>query len=228
MTPTDTSTLTWTDILSPEKSKPYFIKIMDALAEERHKGKTIFPPQEDIFNALKWTPFDEIKVVIIGQDPYHGPGQAHGLSFSVQPGVTKPPSLQNIFKELQADLNVPIPPQGCLTAWAKQGVLLLNASLTVEAHQPQSHAQIGWHTFTDAIITSLNQHPKPIAFLLWGASAQRKASLIHNPQHLILKAAHPSPLSAHRGFLGCSHFSKTNTFLNDNGRQPIDWQLSSS
>lgn len=217
--------LTWKDLLGEEKSKPYFQKIMDFLAEQRALGKTIYPAQADIFNALKYTPFEAVEIVIIGQDPYHGPNQAQGLSFSVKPGVTPPPSLKNIFKELQNDVGFKIPNQGCLIPWAERGVLLLNAVLTVEANKPQSHSQIGWQTFTDTLIEKLNSHPKPIVYLLWGSHAQQKESLIDSSKHKILKAPHPSPFSVHRGFFGCKHFSKANELLKSFGRKPIDWQI---
>ncbi len=213
----------WKAVLGAEKQKPYFQKILDFLKQERQKGKTIYPPQSDIFNALKLTPFENVKVVILGQDPYHGPRQAHGLSFSVLPGIKPPPSLVNIFNELKDDLGITPPDHGYLKPWAERGVLLLNASLSVEGGQPQSHANIGWQTFTDAVIVSLNHHPKPIVFLLWGSYAQKKAPLIDSFQHHILKAPHPSPLSAHRGFLGCRHFSKANALLEKDGRGAIDW-----
>lgn len=217
--------ITWQTMLSEEMQKPYYQKVMSYLAQMEAEGKQVYPPQELIFNALKTTDFLDTKVVIIGQDPYHGPNQAMGLSFSVPKGVMPPPSLKNIYKEISADLGLPIPSHGCLTSWAKQGVLLLNATLTVEAHQPQSHAKVGWQQFTDTVISALNHHPKPVIFLLWGAYAQKKATLINNPQHMILKATHPSPLSAHRGFLGCKHFSKTNAWLTQVRRSPIDWSI---
>jgi uracil-DNA glycosylase len=220
-----TQMLTWQTLLKNEKAKPYFQKILHYLKQRQTKGKTIYPPASQIFNALKLTPFETVKVVIIGQDPYHGFKQAHGLSFSVQKGIKRPPSLENIFKELKNDLGINPPNHGCLTEWAKQGVLLLNASLTVEAGSPQSHANIGWHQLTDKIIESLNQHPKGIVFLLWGSSAQRKASLIDTNKHRVLMTTHPSPLSAHRGFLGCKHFSKANELLKQMHREPIRWSL---
>jgi uracil-DNA glycosylase len=216
---------TWTDILGDEKAKPYFQSILHFLKEESKAGKTIYPPANDMFNAFKETPWDQVKVVILGQDPYHGPGQAHGLSFSVKRGVKPPPSLRNIFQELNNDLNIPIPSHGCLDAWAYQGVLLLNTSLSVEQGKPHSHAKLGWTTFTDKVIEKLNQHPEPLVFMLWGAHAKNKAELINASKHLILTAAHPSPFSAHNGFLGCRHFSKANAFLQKNGLKPIDWQL---
>lgn len=219
------TTLDWKSLLSDEKTKPYFIKIMDFLTKERAAGKIIYPAQQNIFNALKHTPFEKVKIVIIGQDPYHGPNQAHGLSFSVKKGVDIPPSLRNIFKELHADIGFKIPNHGCLEEWADRGVLLLNAVLTVEANKPQSHAHIGWQIFTDTVIQKLNLHPQSIVYLLWGSHAQLKESLIDTKKHKILKAPHPSPLSASRGFLGCKHFSKANEILKAAGREPIDWQL---
>lgn len=222
------ATVTWSDVLSDEKDKPYFQSIMQFLKQELAAGKTIYPPQNELFSAFKETSYDEVKVVILGQDPYHGAGQAHGLSFSVKPQVKLPPSLKNIFQELKNDLQIPISTQGCLTPWAKQGVLLLNTSLSVEASQPQSHAGIGWTQFTDRVIRTLNDHQKPIVFLLWGAHAKNKAVLINNSNHLVLTAPHPSPFSAHQGFLGCKHFSKTNDFLISKGRQPIHWDLNQS
>jgi len=218
--------ITWQTLLAAEKEKPYFKQIMAFLEKERASGKTIYPPQKDIFNAIKLTPFMDARIVIIGQDPYHGPKQAHGLAFSVQPGVTIPPSLQNIFLELKNDLGCIPPKQGCLEDWAKQGVLLLNATLTVEAGKPQSHAHIGWQKFTDQIILGLNEHPQGIVFLLWGAPAQQKAQLINPHKHRILTASHPSPLSCYRGFMGCKHFSKANELLREMGRGEIDWHLS--
>lgn len=218
-------TATWQSLLASEKAQPYFKKILDFLDKERAAGKIIYPPQKDIFNALKLTAFADVRVVIIGQDPYHGPKQAHGLAFSVQPGVPPPPSLQNIFLELKNDLGCTPSKNGCLENWAKQGILLLNATLTVEAGKPQSHANIGWQQFTDKVIESLNDHPQGIVFLLWGAPAQQKSKLINPFKHRILTAPHPSPLSAHRGFLGCKHFSKANELLKQMGREEINWQL---
>lgn len=215
----------WTDVLGEEKTKPYFVSILEFLAQEQSQGKIIYPQQSDLFNAFKETPYDKVKVVILGQDPYHGPGQAHGLSFSVNPGVKPPPSLRNIFQELKTDLNLPIPSHGCLSHWAHQGVLLLNTSLSVEHNQPQSHAKIGWTEFTDHVIQQLNLYPEPLVFLLWGTHARKKSALINSKKHLILTAAHPSPLSAYQGFFGCGHFSKANDFLVKHGRQPIDWSL---
>jgi uracil-DNA glycosylase len=216
---------TWSDILGQEKTTPYFQTLLQFLATETQMGKIIYPPEKEIFNAFKETPYSELKVVILGQDPYHGPHQAHGLSFSVKPGVKPPPSLKNIYKELKADLNLPTPNHGCLSKWARQGVLLLNTTLTVEQGKPQSHARIGWTTFTDNVIRRLNDYPYPLVFLLWGAHAQSKRAFINAHHHLILTAPHPSPLSAHQGFLGCRHFSKTNAFLLKNRRGEIDWNL---
>ncbi|MBS0352198.1 MAG: uracil-DNA glycosylase [Proteobacteria bacterium] len=218
-------TTTWQSVLSGEKEQDYFKKILAFLERERSSGKIIYPPQKDIFNAFKFTAYSDVRVVILGQDPYHGAGQAHGLSFSVQPGVTPPPSLQNIFLELKNDLGYLPPTHGCLEKWAKQGVLLLNTVLTVEAGKPQSHANIGWQQFTDKVIECLNDHPHGIVFLLWGAPAQHKARLINPFKHHILTAPHPSPLSAHRGFLGCKHFSKTNALLKEMELTEIDWRL---
>jgi uracil-DNA glycosylase len=185
----------------------------------------VFPAADDIFNAFHLTPLSEVKVVILGQDPYHNNGQAHGLSFSVKPGVDVPPSLVNIYKELNDDLGCKIPNNGYLEKWAKQGVLMLNTVLTVRAHQANSHRGIGWEEFTDAAILALNSQDRPIVFLLWGAPAQKKQVMLQNPQHLVLKAPHPSPLSAYRGFFGCKHFSRANAFLEEHGIEPIDWQI---
>ena len=220
-----TKLLSWSDILNHEKTQPYFKTIIQFLAQEKKEGKIIYPPENELFSAFAETPSDQLKVVILGQDPYHGPGQAHGLSFSVPPGMPLPPSLRNILKELKTDLNIPIPAHGCLKKWANQGVLLLNTSFTVEQNKPQSHANIGWTQFTDKVIRTLNDYPAPLVFLLWGAHAQSKHALITEKQHLILTAPHPSPLSAHRGFWGCRHFSQANAFLQSNGREAIDWNL---
>lgn len=209
------------------KTQPYFTAILDFLAQEKAAGKAIFPPQNEWFAAFKETPFAEIKAVILGQDPYHAPGQAHGLAFSVRPEVPPPPSLKNIFKELHQDLQIPVPKHGCLKKWASQGVLLLNTALSVEQAKPQSHAKIGWRIFTDTVIQKLSAHPQPLVFLLWGAPAKAKRVFIDAKKHLVLTAAHPSPLSAHQGFLGCKHFSKANAFLIEQGRTAIDWDLSS-
>lgn len=215
----------WKTVLGKEKQQPYFRQIIDRVNHEISSGKIIYPTNENIFNALKLTPFDQVKVIIIGQDPYHGPDQAHGLCFSVQHGIQPPPSLQNIFKEIHNDLGLPIPKHGNLEKWAKQGVLLLNTTLTVEAHKPQSHANFGWDKFTNRIIELLNEKKSGLVFILWGSSAQKKSELIDPTKHCILKAAHPSPLSAHRGFFGCKHFSKVNEYLKKQGNTPIDWSL---
>lgn len=215
----------WKEVLKNEFSKTYFLEIVSFLRTEKLAGKTIYPPGSLIFNAFNTTPFHQVKVVVIGQDPYHGAGQAHGLCFSVQSGINPPPSLLNIFKELQQDLGLPIPNHGNLTHWAEQGVLLLNASLTVRANEPMSHSRIGWAEFTDAAIRKVSEQRKHVVFLLWGKFAQEKQPLIDETKHLVLKAAHPSPLSAHNGFFGCHHFSKTNEYLVRNGIDPVDWSL---
>ena len=216
----------WKNLLEKEFSKPYFAAIKEHLLHDHHSGHTIYPKGKDIFNAYNSTPVDQVKVVIIGQDPYHGPDQAHGLSFSVKKGIKTPPSLQNIYKELNNDLGCTIPAHGNLTKWAEQGVLLLNAILTVRAKQPASHRKIGWEQFTDATIQELSDTKENLVFLLWGNFAKSKQELInHQNNHLILKAAHPSPFSAHNGFFGARHFSKTNEFLKEQGKQPINWQI---
>ena len=212
----------WDEILKDEWQKPYYINLRGFLKSE-YSSKTIYPDMNDIFNALKFTSFKDTKVVIIGQDPYHGIGQAHGLCFSVKKGVPFPPSLRNIFKELESDTGKPIPTHGELTDWAKQGVLLLNAVLTVREGQPTTHAKMGWETFTDRVISELNKKETPVVFLLWGAYAQKKAEIITNPIHKKLISVHPSPLSASRGFFGCKHFSKTNALLEGAGLTPINW-----
>lgn len=214
----------WDAILKGEFEKEYYLSIRRFLASE-YKKFTVYPDMYDIFNALKFTPYSNVKAVIIGQDPYHEPNQAHGLSFSVQKGVEIPPSLVNIYKELESDLGIKPPSHGNLSSWAHEGVLLLNATLTVRAHLANSHAGIGWQTFTDRVISCLNESEQPIAFLLWGANAKRKKELITNPRHLILESAHPSPLSAFRGFFGSRPFSKINAFLEKSGRSPIDWRI---
>lgn len=214
----------WLEPLSPEFKKPYYLNLYKKVREE-YSTKQIFPPADEIFTAFDLTPLSEVKVVILGQDPYHGDGQAHGLCFSVKPDVETPPSLVNIYKELNSDLGCYIPNNGYLTKWAKQGILMLNTVLTVRAHQANSHRGIGWEEFTDAAIRILNEQNRPIVYLLWGKPAQMKKSMLNNPKHLILEAPHPSPLSAYRGFLGCHHFSKTNEFLKENGLEPIDWQI---
>ena len=215
----------WKQVLNQEFKKDYFLQAVQHLKIEKSQGKTIYPPGKYIFNAFDTTPFDKVKVVILGQDPYHGPGQAHGLCFSVQKGVPPPPSLLNIFKELKEDIGMEIPSHGDLTHWATQGVFLLNASLTVRAGEPMSHSQIGWAPFTDAVIKTISQKKEHVVFLLWGKFAKEKISLIDTEKHLVLTAAHPSPLSAHNGFLGCKHFSTTNQYLIKNGIDPIDWHL---
>ncbi len=216
---------TWTDLLSDEKQKDYFQQVMAFVDAQRQQGKTVYPPQEKVFAALQLTSFVDVKVVIIGQDPYHGPNQANGLAFSVNPGVRLPPSLRNIYKEIESDLEFNMPINGDLSHWAKQGVLLLNTVLTVEAAQAHSHKDKGWETFTDRIIASLNTAPQHIVYLLWGAHAQKKSALIDETKHTIFKAPHPSPLSAHRGFFGCKHFSKANQALRSHGQAEIDWSI---
>lgn len=213
----------WLQTIGAEFDKPYMQQLKQFLITEKQAGKVLFPAGNHIFNALNATPFDKVKVVILGQDPYHGPGQAHGLCFSVLPGVPFPPSLRNIFKEISADMGVPVPQQGCLQPWAERGVLLLNATLTVEQGKAGSHQGKGWESFTDAIVHALNAQRDNLVFLLWGSYAQKKGQFIDSERHCVLKSAHPSPLSAHRGFLGNRHFSKTNTYLVSNGISPIDW-----
>lgn len=215
----------WKAALHEEFAKPYMRALGDFLRGEKAAGKQIFPPGGLIFHALDSTPLEQVKVVIIGQDPYHGPGQAHGLCFSVQPGVPVPPSLANIFKELKRDLNIDPPNHGCLQHWAEQGVLLLNTSLTVEQGKAGSHAAAGWQPFTDRVIEVVSRERPHLVFLLWGAHAQSKERLIDPTRHLILRSPHPSPLSAHRGFIGNGHFSRTNKFLEQHGMAPIDWAL---
>ncbi len=214
----------WLEVLQDEFKKPYYKQLFQTVNQE-YRTRKIFPPAEDIFNAFHLTPFHQVKVVILGQDPYHNYGQAHGLCFSVRKGVEIPPSLVNIYQELHDDLGCTIPDHGCLTKWAEQGVLMLNTVLTVRAHQAHSHRDIGWEEFTDAVIRALNKEDRPIVFILWGAPAQRKASMLDNPNHLILKSPHPSPLSAFRGFFGSRPFSKTNAFLKEHGETEIDWQI---
>ena len=217
---------TWQDALGPQKEAEYFTRLMARIQSEREAGKVIYPPQQDVFNALKYTPLESVKVVILGQDPYHGPEQAHGLCFSVLPGVKTPPSLVNIYKELAADIDgFVIPKQGTLTSWAEQGVLLLNTVLTVEQGKAHSHAKWGWETFTDAVIDAVNRHQQGVVFLLWGSHAQKKGMHIDTSKHHVLSAPHPSPLSAHRGFLGCKHFSQTNQLLSSQNKSPINWQV---
>ena len=214
----------WAPLLEEEFSLPYYQKLRVFLKNE-YRQYTVYPDMNDIFNALHYTPFENIRVVLLGQDPYHGPGQAHGLCFSVAPHVAIPPSLQNIYKELTADLGIPPADHGCLIPWAKRGVLLLNTVLTVRAGQAASHRGKGWETFTDRVIHLINDHPQPVVFFLWGRHAQEKTVAISNSRHLILKAPHPSPLSANRGFFGSRPFSTANAFLKDNSRPPINWRL---
>lgn len=214
----------WDDVLADDFQSDTYKRIRYWLKKE-YAEQTIYPPMEDIFNALRYTPYHSVKAVLLGQDPYHGPGQAHGLCFSVQEGVEPPPSLKNIFKELESDLGYPPPQNGTLTKWAKQGVLMLNTTLTVRRGQANSHKNIGWIGFTDGIIRKLNDRETPIVFLLWGGNARSKKPLITNPQHLVLETVHPSPLSAFGGFFGYRHFSKCNEFLQAHGETPIDWNL---
>ncbi|MGN0405967.1 MAG: uracil-DNA glycosylase [Bariatricus sp.] len=214
----------WLDALKGEFRKPYYKKLFETVNQE-YRTHRIYPPSDDIFNAFHLTPLKDVKVVILGQDPYHGDGQAHGLCFSVKPDVEIPPSLVNIYQELHDDLGCRIPSHGNLTKWAQQGVLLLNTVLTVRAHQANSHRGIGWEEFTDAAIQVLNAQDRPIVFILWGRPAQLKKRMLNNPKHLILEAPHPSPLSAYRGFFGSRPFSQTNQFLEANGLVPIDWQI---
>jgi uracil-DNA glycosylase len=216
----------WKTVLKDEFTKPYFEQIVHFLKTEKMAGKTIYPPGPLIFNAFEQTPFDKVKVVLLGQDPYHGPGQAHGLCFSVQNGVAPPPSLINIFKEIQSDIGITMPSKnGNLTHWAQQGVLLLNAALTVRANEPFSHSKIGWAVFTDAVIQKVSELKTGIVFLLWGRFAQEKQTLIDETKHHVLKAAHPSPFSADKGFFNCRHFSKTNSLLQQQGKDPVDWKI---
>ena len=215
----------WKEVLQNEFSKSYFEEIVAFLKTEKAQGKIIYPPGSLIFNAFEKTPFPKLKVLLLGQDPYHGKGQAMGLSFSVPKGVRPPPSLINIFKELHADLGVPIPATGDLTPWAQQGVMLLNAALTVRSGEPNSHSKIGWHQFTDAVIKKASAEKQGLVFLLWGSFAHQKQELIDQTKHHVLKAAHPSPYSADKGFFGCRHFSRTNEFLIRQTQDPIDWKL---
>ena len=215
----------WMSRIGNEFSEPYMQTLRDFLVQEKAQGKTVFPPGSLWFEAFNRTPFDKVRVVILGQDPYHGPGQAHGLCFSVLPGTKLPPSLINIYTEIQSDLGAQMSGAGDLSPWADQGVLLLNATLTVEAHRAGSHQNMGWEQFTDAAIAALNTQSEGLVFMLWGSYAQKKGAHIDTNKHLVLKAPHPSPLSAHRGFFGCQHFSKTNQYLTSKGQEPIDWQL---
>jgi uracil-DNA glycosylase len=215
----------WKAALNSEFGQPYFHELTVFLKEEKQRGKTIYPAGSNIFHAFEATPLPQVKVVILGQDPYHNPHQAHGLAFSVQKGVAPPPSLVNIYKEIQTDLGLPVPNHGHLEHWARQGVLLLNAALTVEAHKPMSHSKIGWHEFTNQVIKTVSSEKDHVVFMLWGGFAKSKQELIDKSKHLILTAAHPSPLSAHNGFFGCRHFSKANKWLEAHGIEPIDWSI---
>jgi len=216
----------WSDILDAEQQQPYFQQITQFVQQQRHEGRQVYPPQTDVFNAFKYTEFERVKVVILGQDPYHGPNQAHGLCFSVQHGIKTPPSLVNMYKELEQDIpGFKIPEHGHLQAWAEQGILLLNTVLTVEQGLAHSHAKIGWEQFTDKIIRLLNEQRQGIVFLLWGSHAQKKGGVIDRDRHHVLHAPHPSPLSAYRGFFGCKHFSQTNSLLCQHGKTPINWQV---
>jgi uracil-DNA glycosylase len=213
----------WKEVLREEFSSAYFRELKEFLVTEKEQGHTVYPPGKLIFSAFNHTPFDKVKVVLLGQDPYHGQGQAHGLCFSVPEGIKPPPSLVNIFKELHTDLNIPVPKSGNLEKWADRGVLLLNATLTVRANQPGSHQGKGWESFTDSVIRKISENRKHVVFLLWGKFAQAKEGLIDTSKHFILKAAHPSPYSATFGFMGCRHFSRTNELLKQTGQEPVDW-----
>jgi uracil-DNA glycosylase len=217
--------LTWSDVLAGEREQQYFRDLIEFVEGERRSGKTVYPKNSEIFNALHYTPFESVKVVILGQDPYHGPNQAHGLCFSVRPPTPPPPSLVNIFQELESDVGVKRPSHGCLESWAYQGVLLLNAVLTVEEGNPGSHALRGWERFTDRVVKEINDRREHVVFMLWGAYAQKKGAHVDRTKHLVLEAPHPSPLSAHRGFLGCKHFSQANEYLREHGCVPVDWRL---
>ena len=214
----------WDILLKDEFEKPYYLNLRKFLVQE-YKSQTIYPHMNDIFNALRYTDYKDVKVVILGQDPYHQPNQAHGLCFSVKKGVNPPPSLQNMYKEIHAEYGYPIPQHGELTYWAEQGVLMMNTVLTVRESQPNSHKGMGWEIFTDNVISLLNQRPEPMVFLLWGANARAKKKIITNPNHLVLESAHPSPLSAYNGFFGNGHFKKANEFLKSKGMEEIDWQI---
>ena len=217
---------TWQEAIGAEKAQPYFRQILAHVRAERESGQTVYPPAADVFNAFKYTEFADVKVVILGQDPYHNEGQAHGLAFSGREGVAVPPSLVNIYKELADDIaGFSVPPHGCLTRWAEQGVLLLNTVLTVRAHRAHSHADLGWETFTDRVVAQINAGRENVVFMLWGSHAQKKGAMIDRSRHLVLSAPHPSPLSAYRGFFGCRHFSRANAYLAAHGITPIDWQL---
>ncbi|MGC7560512.1 uracil-DNA glycosylase [Pasteurella sp. PK-2025] len=219
---------TWKDVIGIEKEQPYFKQILAQVHQARAAGTVVYPPATEVFSAFQLTEFEQVKVVILGQDPYHGPNQAHGLAFSVKPGIQPPPSLMNIYKELKQDIDgFQIPNHGYLIPWAEQGVLLLNTVLTVEQGKAHSHANIGWETFTDHVIAVLNEQREHLVFLLWGSHAQKKGQFIDRQKHCVLTAPHPSPLSAHRGFLGCHHFSQANQYLEQQGVSPIQWQLAS-
>ncbi|UEA16971.1 uracil-DNA glycosylase [Pasteurella canis] len=219
---------TWKDVIGIEKEQPYFKQILALVHQARTSGRVIYPPPQEVFSAFQLTEFEQVKVVILGQDPYHGPNQAHGLAFSVKPGIAPPPSLVNMYKELSQDIaNFKIPNHGYLIPWAEQGVLMLNTVLTVEQGKAHSHANFGWETFTDRVIAILNEQREHLVFLLWGSHAQRKGQFIDRQKHCVLTAPHPSPLSAHRGFFGCKHFSKANQYLIQKGLTPIQWQLDS-
>tara|TARA_Y100001956_G_scaffold25730_1_gene25495 strand:+ start:390 stop:1079 length:690 start_codon:yes stop_codon:yes gene_type:complete len=221
-----TQSLTWHDVIGQEKQQDYFQQTLNFVEAERNAGKMIFPPAQDVFNAFRATEFNDVKVVILGQDPYHGPNQAHGLCFSVLPGIKTPPSLANMYKELAQDIDgFEIPHHGYLQSWAEQGVLLLNTVLTVEQGKAHSHSKSGWEIFTDRVIEAINQHQSGVVFLLWGAHAQKKGRFIDRQKHHVLAGPHPSPLSAHRGFFGCRHFSQANTLLTQQGKSTIDWHL---
>ena len=215
----------WKKQLSSEFDLDYMTQLRAFLMQQKQAGKVIYPPGDEYFNAFNFTPFDEVKVVILGQDPYHGPGQAHGLCFSVPEGVRPPPSLKNIFKELHRDLGLDIPDHGCLTSWAKQGVLLLNSVLTVEQATAGAHQKKGWERFTDSVIQKINEEQEGVVFLLWGSYAHKKGQFIDQAKHKVLRSVHPSPLSAHRGFIGCGHFSEVNAYLESKGKVPINWSL---
>jgi uracil-DNA glycosylase len=215
----------WLTHLAAEFEQPYMRQLKAFLVQQKQQRRMVFPPSKQIFNAFNTTPFDKVKVVILGQDPYHGPGQAHGLCFSVAPGVPAPPSLQNIFKEIERDLGYPVPNHGNLQRWAEQGVLLLNATLTVEQGRAGAHQNQGWEQFTDRVIQVLNEQREGLVFMLWGSYAQKKGRFVDTRKHLVLRSPHPSPLSAHRGFIGNGHFSRANQYLEAHGRSPIDWRL---
>ncbi len=218
------ATTDWNPVLKAELAKPYFAELR-AFVDAERRQRPVYPPAEEVFTALHLTPYSEVKVLILGQDPYHGPGQAHGLCFSVRPGVEVPPSLVNIFAELESDLGIPPPDHGNLDAWARQGVLLLNATLTVRARQAASHQGKGWETFTDAVIEAVNAKPERVVFILWGSSARRKKALVDPSRHVVIESPHPSPLSAHRGFFGSRPFSRANRALEEAGREPVDWGI---